>query len=202
MFLLIDCGIVSTQIDYHLSCFYARSIEFCSRAIQKCPVGETSRSRCLVARGLSHASARGRERWRGTGPRPTVKGGRFFIRARGLSPANVARNAADTVARGPVPRERWGVRTMARDRPSPYGNPGRFFTVDPFGIRRARTTVSYRVRARRGTGPRPTVIRDVFFTVARGPVPRDRCMARGTRSHARVACEGPSPTVTQGVFYS
>ena len=26
--------------------------------------------------------------------------------------------------------------------PKPYGNPGRFFTVDPFGIRRSRTTVS------------------------------------------------------------
>ena len=35
-----------------------------------------------------------------------------------------------------------------------------------------------------------------FFVVARGPVPRDRGRARGTRSHARVACEGPRPTVT------
>ena len=40
-----------------------------------------------------------------------------------------------------------------------------------------------------------------FFIVARGPVPRDRGMARGTRSHARVACEGPSPTMKGGVFY-
>ena len=31
------------------------------------------------------------------------------------------------VARGPVPRDRWGVRTMARDRPSPYGKAWRFF---------------------------------------------------------------------------
>ena len=30
------------------------------------------------------------------------------------------RNPHDTVARGPVPRERWNARTMARDRPSPY----------------------------------------------------------------------------------
>ena len=38
--------------------------------------------------------------WRGTGPRPTV---------RGFSPS---------VARGPVPRERWGARarTLARDK--------------------------------------------------------------------------------------
>ena len=40
---------------------------------------------------------------------------------------------------------------------------------------RARTTVFYRIRAWRGTGPRPTVTRGVFFTVARGPVPRERC---------------------------
>ena len=26
-----------------------------------------------------------------------------------------------SVARGPVPRERWSAPTMARDRPSPYG---------------------------------------------------------------------------------
>ena len=42
--------------------------------------------------------------------------------------------------------------------------------------------------------PSPYVKGWRFFTVARGPVPRDRCMARGTRSHARVACEGPRPT--------
>ena len=87
---------------------------------------------------------------RGTGPRPTVEGGRFF-----------------TVARGPVPRDRWITRTMARDRPSPYGKTGRFFTVDPFGSGRSRTTVFYRIRARRGTGPRPTVTRSVFFRSAR-----------------------------------
>ena len=54
-----------------------------------------------------------RERWRGTGPRPTVKGGERFF----------------PVARGPVPRERWSARTMARDRPSPYGEGWRFFIV-------------------------------------------------------------------------
>ena len=57
------------------------------------------------------------------------------------------------------------ARTMARDRPSPYGEVP-------------------------------------FFPVARGPVPRDRCiarartMARDTRSDARVeTCEGPRPTM-------
>ena len=44
-------------------------------------------------------------------------------------------------------------------------------------------------------GPSPTVKKSAL-SVARGPVPRDRCMARGTRSDARVASEGPSPTVT------
>ena len=43
------------------------------------------------------------------GPRPTVKGG--------FSPP---------VARGPVPRDRWIARTMARDRPSPYDEGGAF----------------------------------------------------------------------------
>ena len=37
-------------------------------------------------------------------PSPYDEGGRF-----------------STGARGPVPRERWGARTMARDRPSPHG---------------------------------------------------------------------------------
>ena len=37
--------------------------------------------------------------------------------------------------------------------------------------------------------------RTPHVTVARGPVPRDRCIARGTLSHARVACEGPRPTM-------
>ena len=32
------------------------------------------------------------------------------------------------VARGPVPRDRWVIRGMARDRPSPYGIARRFFS--------------------------------------------------------------------------
>ena len=45
---------------------------------------------------------------------------------------------------------------------------------------------------------RPLALREgaAFFTVARGPVPRDRCMARETRLPARVeTCEGPNPTM-------
>ena len=60
------------------------------------------------------------------------------------------------------------ARTVARDRPSPYDE------------RKA-----------------------LFFIVARGPVPRDRwsarAMARGT-SDARVACEGPRPTMRVAFF--
>ena len=41
-----------------------------------------------------------------------------------------------------------------------------------------------------------------FYAVARGPVPREcsssHSLARETRSHARVACEGPRPTVGGG----
>ena len=44
-----------------------------------------------------------------------------------------------------------------------------------------------------------------FFIVVRGPVPRDcwmtRAMARETRSHARLASEGPSPTVKGWRFF-
>ena len=46
-----------------------------------------------------------------------------------------------------------------------------------------------------------------FFIVARGPVPRERwiprarAMARGTRSDARVASEGPRPTVRGVAFF-
>ena len=69
------------------------------------------------------------------------------------------------------------------------------------------------IAAWRGTGPRPTVTRAFFysstrrryFIVARGPVPRDhwgdRSMARETRSDARVASEGPSPTVMRAFLF-
>ena len=38
-----------------------------------------------------------------------------------------------TVARGPVPRERWSARAMARDRPSPYDEGGLSAAAPPVG---------------------------------------------------------------------
>ena len=38
-------------------------------------------------------------------------------------------------------------------------------------------------------------------TVVRGPVPRERGLARGTRSHARVACKGPRTTGRVAFFF-
>ena len=58
------------------------------------------------------------------------------------------------VARGPVPRDRWALFCRSRSSEVLACLPS---DLDPFGIRRSRTTVFYRVRARRGTGPRPTV---------------------------------------------
>ena len=45
-----------------------------------------------------------------------------------LSPVGETSGLDVPVARGPVPRERWIARGMARDRPSPYGE-GAFFIV-------------------------------------------------------------------------
>ena len=64
------------------------------------------------------------ERWRGTGPRPTVtraffvrqRGGVFFHRRAGACPPP-SQPHRNPVARGPVPRDR----SMAGDRPLPYG---------------------------------------------------------------------------------
>ena len=55
-----------------------------------------------------------------------------FCRSGSPDPARSGAGAPElrspfTVARGPVPRDR----CMARDRPSPYGNPGRFFHRSP-----------------------------------------------------------------------
>ena len=101
--------------------------------------------------------------------------------------------------------------------PSPYGKRGRCFhrragACPPRSFQApSRGGLSLAIVAWRGTGPRPTV-KGAFFivtvpdTVARGPVPRDRLvdrsMARETRSHARVACEGPSPTVKGAVVFT
>ena len=58
----------------------------------------------------------------------------------------------------------------------------------------------------RGTGPRPTMKEGRFLIVVRGPVPRDRwiarMLARETLSDARVASEGPSPTMKGGFLPS
>ena len=55
----------------------------------------------------------------------------------------------------------------------------------------------------RHAGPKgPEEKGETFFTVARGTGNRERwmtrTMARETRSHARVACESPSPTMKGG----
>ena len=97
-----------------------------------------------------------RERWRGTGPRPTVKRRLLINRSAGACPPRAydmrenrtpakaisranrgtARDrpapygegmAFFSIARGPVPRERWSARTMARDRPAPYVKREAFF---------------------------------------------------------------------------
>ena len=114
------------------------------KVVRERPLPNGSRSGDLDLQSLA------RERWRGTGPRPTMRGGVFF-----------------TVARGPVPRERWSERTMARDRPSPYDEGGVFYRSA-------------------GACP-PRWFKNRFFIVARGPVPRDRW---GDRTLAR---DRPSP---------
>ena len=61
-------------------------------------------------------------RWRGTGPRPTVVGEPSWSRCeRCPRRRDLSRKCHSTVARGPVPRECPVDRSMARDRPSPYG---------------------------------------------------------------------------------
>ena len=105
------------------------------------------------------------------------------LRARHLKGRALALQKRDpffTVARGPVPRDRWSARDMARDRPSPYVKGRRFFHL-PAGIgpisvvcdrpitnrsrslgRSARASddldlqISMAIERWRGTGPRPT----------------------------------------------
>ena len=104
--------------------------------------------------GQAPASVGEHKRWRGTGPRPTMKGGRFY-----------------TGARGTGPREHCGARTMARDRPSPYG--------------KVKVVVMTNVMAR--DRPSPYDEGGRFSTGARGPVPREHW---GARTMAR---DRPSP---------
>ena len=72
-----------------------------------------------------------------------------------------------TVAWGPVPREHWiaGARTMARDRPSPYGEGKACFIVVRGPVPRERWIARAMARDR----PSPYGEGDCFFTVARGP---------------------------------
>ena len=94
--------------------------------------------------------------WRGTGPRPTMKGGLSAATLPVGAPLDSSVGETSgldaPVARGPVPRD---LSTSAEN------------------ARNLETT-------------------DVCCS--------DRGMARGTRSHARVACEGPRPTGRGGIF--
>ena len=71
-------------------------------------------------------------------PSPYGKQRRFFGRIV-LGPLGPKRRFF-TVARGPVPRDRWRARGMARDRPSPYGEGQAFFTVARGPVPRDRGT--------------------------------------------------------------
>ena len=51
----------------------------------------------------------------------------FFPRIAGACPPRYVVDRSWPVARGPVPRDRWVARGMARDRPSPYDERERFF---------------------------------------------------------------------------
>ena len=110
-----------------------------------------------LARGtLSHA------RVACEGPSPTMRVTFFTVTV----PA--------TVARGPVPRDRWSVRTLAREFP-------------PRSLHGEGQALALRCGVTFFTVTVP-------FTVARGPVPRDHSMARET-------CEGPRPTVKRQRFF-
>ena len=129
-----------------------------------------------VARGPSHAT-RACERVSPAITRPARKPnashGHFPCRSRhGEGQALALRHAARffTVARGPVPHNRWSARarTMARDRPSPYDETeAASSTVARGPVPRDRSIYAKTARrprpfpvpieARRGTGPRPTV---------------------------------------------
>ena len=76
--------------------------------------------------------------------------------------------------------------------PPPYGETEAALTTVARGpVLRNLTLNDHRSAGPLGCHPR---IREGF--------PRDRCLARGTRSHARVACEGPRPTSRWHLFFS
>ena len=111
----------------------------------------------IVTRGLSAALVA----WRGTGPRPTVRGGAFCCRIAGALgchtriragfPSDRCRKPFFFVARGPVPRDRWITR-------------GSRFFIGAGGL-------SFAIAAWRGTGPRPTVRGEAFFYRIAGACP-------------------------------
>ena len=51
------------------------------------------------------------------------------LRSAGACPPRSFSFAPCTVARGPVPRDRSSLHSMARDRPSPYGGTGRYYVA-------------------------------------------------------------------------
>ena len=70
---------------------------------------------------------------------------------------------------------------------------------------RTQTKAVFPIEAWRGTGPRPTVSGTLFFTVARGPVPRDLsiCAKNARKPTVSLPIEawrgtGPRPTVKGG----
>ena len=102
------------------------------------------------------------------------------------------KNAAATAARGTGPRD------LSQNEKRPQLKRPRTFTL--------------KTKARRGTGPRPTVKGDVLSPVARGPVPRDlSAETRNVRSpeamdvccHDRcMARDRPSPYGEGALFLS
>ena len=69
------------------------------KVVREHPLPNGSRAGALDLQSLA------RERWRGTGPRPTMRGGVFFTVARGPVPRDGSRTVFFIVARGPVPRD-------------------------------------------------------------------------------------------------
>ena len=116
-------------------------------ARDRCSHRPTMRASITVARGPVPRDLSINAAWRGTGPRPTVRGPfceedgpptvargpvprdlSIYAAWRGTGPRPTVGGVFLNVARGPVPRERWDARTMARDRPSPYVKEAAFFS--------------------------------------------------------------------------
>ena len=131
----------------------------------------------------------GSEAWRGTGPRPTVKGKQPSDVARGPVPRDLS--VLEEPAESDVARRGTGPRpTVKGKQPSDVarGPVPRDLSVleEP-----AESDV-----ARRGTGPRPTVKGKRPSDVARGPVPRDlSVLEEPSASDVARRGTGPRPTV-------